>query len=578
MNLNISNLDSIYKSDAFIEQPRIKAPLLERHVEWLGKSDRSLIKKIAVVALVILEVIALTATVVGLLIVFKAILIHIKLEKVKTFYCDAKAKEPPPKIPSHLYEKTLTFNHLNTYALHDGIIWYRRNASHDGKWKPLYFDGYPHRTPCEIQADGCNLIVTDDKNVVHYKKVIEEARDPHTKEYCFIDVSEENNWLGMWFSVPIIHHFANILWGKKLDLSGVRGWGISHRGTYNHYFEDGLSKKCYAPVGTTSLYALAGDGRSIKVFDPWCPPIANITLPLPMSSDTDFEGISISASSSTVMVIGYEHKKGSDEKQLKVYTWLVDIDTLGWNPGHAFDYPCNDPEIKPAISHEKWTEHTIPGNVSKNIRIIQTGEGNRARIMMMEGVDDDGRAGYYWKEIEASTWNFEARNIPMSPLLENSTPCGETLITPPVSDYTGKIRHGSSEVEGVAVELKGFGGGQYLSELIITDAKNHRSTLYLNKRKTIKNFLGFKKHVYEIVYPSDRDNGIEIKMSDLLKKLFSGKKVIEVTVYEKQKKLYINAGKTRIVLQTEPALSRSRPETSVKRTEQPISIPTIVAA
>lgn len=538
---------TIYPDSNFVEVKKYQAPWVERHVAWITVKDRPQVAKIAVIALAVFEAVLLAASVLGIFFVAKAIDSYNKQNLVNAFFKAIQDISPPEAVP--LNSKTSAFNHINHYSIHNGVIWYKPIRETGASWKAVYFDGFPQRSPVEIQTDGCNLIVIDDIGDVHYKKVIEDDRESTTEIYQYVDVTEDNEWIDIWYSFPILHNIMNIFWGKRLNISQdeYRSWAISHRGCFNYCFQDALDNTRYQPVGTTSLFALTKDGKSLKVFDPWSPRNADVILPMPQSKDSYFEGVSISASSSTVMVIGYEVQRGSCEKVLKAYTWFVDIDTLGWNPAFFFDYACNKPgKFTTAIPLEEWREHKLPNTsqFTDNHRIVQTGMGNGARMQIIQGRQGD-LTGYFWKEINKTEWSFQEDPLELSEFLpEKVSVDSNTSFTPSVSDYKGTIWNGDKEISDLSLHLEGYGATSYLSTLTIKDGNQKTIPLFLNKRKTLKNFIGSKEHLFEIAYPDPNKFTIDQDLKERLKKLFKGKKVITVSVKEDESGgLSIKAGK-----------------------------------
>lgn len=506
-----------------LDKKRFKTKqIIGRHVSWLRNSDRPLIAKIGIVALIALECLALTLTVIGIYFIHRGVCEHIKLKRVEEF--NKMDKPAPPNISDiPLISRTSTFNHTNFYVIHEGLIWTKIIHENDSEWTPIYFDG---TDPVEIKADGANLIVRDSKNRVHYKKVIREWRDKGDDRYCYADKSTKNNWKDKWFSLPVFNFIANIFTGKLLQLpENTRGWAISHRSAYNNYQTDAIGQKHVEPVGTTQLYALESDGKWISVYDPWIHTSAKIHIPVPNTANSSFEAIDIAASASTVMLIGYELTKTTDgriKRELKVYIRFVDVDVLGWNPGVKYDYPGNNPTHKArVIPMPGYQEHPFDfegqAGITGKIRIIQNGQGNEARILLAEGKNSDGESGYYRKKVDADQWQFVKNTHNIEGLLREEEIADGDLETF-VGDYSG-------EVDGVTVKVEQYGEGSYLSKLHLSKG-NDKVELVLHRRKTLMTLLGFNVHKHEIALPKDVPEG----MKATLNKFFGNKKVIKASI------------------------------------------------
>lgn len=167
-------------------EPMVYTPqstFMEKTVEWYKKTSESkdhpylnIVAKVLFVAAAIFCSLALIT--IPLVISFTAKLFDYYKEEV--FYQDAANREPPP-IDGHVIidTKTQSSNHLSSYVIHNGIIWYKRKVDDyghpvDDEWHPIYFDARPNLKPVELRVDGANLIVIDNYGEVHYKKAIKE--------------------------------------------------------------------------------------------------------------------------------------------------------------------------------------------------------------------------------------------------------------------------------------------------------------------------------------------------------------------------------------------------------------------
>jgi hypothetical protein len=533
---------------------------LGKHVQWL-KEERHGWSKIGITAFAILEKVVLFISVIGWGL--------LKRERRESKIQDAKAEYfrqveqaiPPPTHPIELKSKIRTFNHIQEFAIENDMIWMRRRHSGE-EWKSVYFDGFINgRVPTSLDCDGANLIVLDEKNRVHYKKIIKEFRKQDITDknrnwlaeagvnfeedgYVAVDKGDRDNWKDKWFSLPYIQYIVNLFTKKRLKIpQDARAWAISHRGRYNDYLEDQLLRHHEVKVGVTTLYVLDHNSKDIYKFDPWSPKHVKISIPLPETSKTSFEAENISTSASVIMAIGYEmHKDNPKHRTLQIYTRLADIDSEGWDPGLKYDYFDNpDPHVY-IVPLPQWTSHPLAleeGDfITKTITILQTGSGNNARELRVAG-QHHGQKGFFFKKIDKEEWQFEPLDEAESAEIkeENALPLekddqqGEFQTT--VHDYQSEqanIR--TLQSQEMTVCLLNFGQRSYHSKMRITiDQKEYE--LDLHRKKTLKNFIGFEGDTYELVIPQELHENPEIMQA------FKGEKIIPLQIIQDQTQLTI---------------------------------------
>ncbi len=523
---------------------------LGKHVKWL-KEERQGWSKIGVTAFQIFETAVLAVSVIGLLVLRQELLESRRQDAKAEYFRRAAQANPPSDSPIKMKSKTRTFNHVQEFAIEDGILWMRLWRSQD-QWKPIYFDGFAEgRIPVSLDSDGANLIVLDETNAVHYKKVLKEFRQRDvngsnrhrlekaganlaTDQHMAFNNGEKDNWKDKWFSLPYLHYLVNLFTGKRLRIpADAKAWAISQRGRYNDYLEDPHQHQHPVTVGVTTLYVLDKNGKDIYKFDPWSPKHVKVSIPLPETSDMTFEAENISVSASMIMAIGYETQKDtSDQRTLQIYTRLADIDSEGWNPGLKYDYfdHPHDPEVR-IVGQPEWTSHSLklaPGDfITKAITVVQTGAGNNERELRVAG-QHDGQKGFFFKKVNEEEWQFEAMDdeddaddeissenaLPLEIVLDE----GDFQTT--VHDYVGS---GRIKSEYVSAHLSNFGQRSYYSKFEVT-INQKPYTLELYKKKTLKNFIGLEGDSYELVIPE------KLHQNRQFMRLFKGKKVIPIQV------------------------------------------------
>lgn len=294
---------------------------------------------------------------------------------------------------------TLTFNHVNEYAISDQELFVRRRNDPSARWQRI--ESEPGSAPpIEIKADGANLMVRDTLNRIHYKKVLKEKR--RGEVYSYQDISLTSPWMPQWYSLPIISLFHPV--GAELHLQipeGARDWAASHRGIYNRYFNNARNGRQYAFPMVTSAYAIPKDGMGVVFADPF---LHGGFAKFIAGPHPDFEGLYLDAAASTILLMGVQ--KGI----AKLYYRLADFDTLGKNPFLPGFW------LKKFAGPNQWVEVPLPTDAVlryETVTIFQTEEqGNGAREIRIGG-ERKGVPGFFRKKILSADWTFV-------PILSNS--------------------------------------------------------------------------------------------------------------------------------------------------------------
>ncbi len=548
----------LYKPTKVISY-QAKTSWLQKHVTWM-KADHGKMN-IFFIALKVMEI--FLACLFCFPLVIKAYKISSKIEAEKKFNTlVAKQPRPDPHIEIEIKSATRTFTHVHEILLENGFLWVRQR--HSGKeWTPLYFDGFKdNKKPLSISADGSNLIVIDEDQKVHYRKLFREFRHveitDHNKRalefikgtdvdlkkdaYIVVDKVGKNNWKARWFSLPVVSLIVQFFkQSQKLLLPAhPRAIAISHRGRYNNYMEDGVGTHHLVTTGVTTLYVAEKNGKIIRKFDPWLPENAKMNIHVPETATTSFELINMDASASHLMLLGYEASKNpvgkGIVKRLTIKTKLTDIDSEGWNPGLKYHYESDEKKPKHrVIAMSPWKNHPLDfkagERVTKNISILQIGEGNEAREIRIEGWNSAGVKGYFHKLVSQQDWQFKAfAPISEMPPLDFEIKDEKTKFKTSVFNFKSKKAKFKAlkANEQPQVILKDFGIGNTNSPLIIK-CGDVDYMLNLHRKKTFKNFLGIEGDNYDLVIPKNLHN------NDLIRKLFDGKKSMRVFVSTQKK-------------------------------------------
>lgn len=514
--------------------PSTKKRRLEHHVIWLKQSSGRL-EKIGKTALLVTELALAALFLVTIPIIVKYAEWLKKIHDKKVFEELASQAIPPDQeLVINIKSATQTFNHTHQFVIKDAIIWMRPLHS-KGEWAALRLDGDKEgKIPCSIDCDGANLIVLDQDNEVHYKKVIREYRgselgkEGEERVYYYIDKAMKMNWKDKWFSLPVAYAFHNLVFGKRLKINPeARAWAISHRGRYNDFLEDAAGFKFFPVTGVTTLYVLGPDGKKIEKFDPWSTNFGAKDTYFPETQTSTYTALNLKAASSTVMLIGYERTKGEDVERLVVKTKLADLDSEGCDPFLNYTYKHeegveNSVHVLPMSSWESHPFNLEEGEkVTKQISIIQTGAGNAERGLIVAGtkwIDGELKSGCYFKKLEDQDWEFvEDDTLELDELLETEIPA-EGDFHPNVKEYQNSledafawkplqkpIKAGILTQKPIAkptgnVTVESFGDNSHESLLNLTiNGKTYALKFY--KKKDLKHFIGVSGWSYDLVIP-----------------------------------------------------------------------------
>jgi hypothetical protein len=178
------------------------------------------------------------------------------------------------------------------------------------------------------------------------------------------------------------------------------------------YYEDIFGNQHHnGSMEIATIYVLLEDGQEICYGDPG------------LSSDFSrnfigpergaFKAASLSASASTIFLI---NEAG------EMYTRLVDFDTVGCDPmlfkytyiPYKSDLPGTDyfSNLNEwGLPAEDWRQQPrIPlagkAAVTRHITILQNGHGNEARELRVAGFNEEGKTGFWTKQIFDDSWKF----------------------------------------------------------------------------------------------------------------------------------------------------------------------------
>lgn len=262
-------------------------------------------------------------------------------------------------------------------------------------------------------------------------------------------------------------------------------WALSHR--MSDSFIDAKGYEHPLTAGLVQLVGLTDGGSRIVFQDPWLPGDHSYEIGGPLGGRFISESISTSGSVTFVM-----NRFGD------MYTRKYDLDLAGANhiPGrytwqdqgdkpsapNQFEERVNESYAAIALPAEEWQHQPkIPGEITSRISISQSGSAVEDRVLRVEG-RDDGKTGYWQKELAADHWEFITTGDPlvMSVLADADPTVDQSaveLAAPNGLDFEGSLGGGWSASLGDfdwaqtvhRVILRSPAGNEYEIKMYTTD-------------------------------------------------------------------------------------------------------------
>jgi len=321
------------------------------------------------------------------------------------------------QLPQNVYLKNTDqgMSYENYYALKDGKIWIKPNESTTGvkgEWKLFEGTGVPFGddVPSFKPGDKITAFSTDGTMIV---AVAENGRF-----YIWQPTFEEKTtWaeeIGDPFSGPL-YLPPNRAWCFSFSVLRAPWKRLTPMHDIVSYWEDADGNKTQFGL-TATIYVVDPSGQKIFYTDTGLPPTFSRAFTSPGRGRFIIQNMSTAAS--TIFVVNATGK---------MYTRMVDAEIEGGGPALIFTYKrgkrTKDNEVLPIMDAVRtlplpdWREQEPIAEVrddrakqaviTGNITIIQTGEGNAARELRVQGRNRDGKYGYYFKKIFDPAWSFK---------------------------------------------------------------------------------------------------------------------------------------------------------------------------
>jgi len=293
-------------------------------------------------------------------------------------------------------DKDLTFNKKNDFQLKDGIIYQRPSGKE--KWN-IIPGPLSSKNVVELGVDSDQMVAIDKNRRVYWNR------------NAFGRSFSRDNWIRQW-GAPLGQ-------GPGIKLpKDTLSWDYSYFSPKEDvYYTDETGNRHFIGVGVTTIYILRNQGQWITYLDPWLPADYSYEICGPVRGR--FKAEKISSSGSVLFLI---NKYGD------MYTRTYDFDIAGGD--NLFFWYTYDTEEARArrtrrdsglppfyeslfnrrlISVTGWKiQPKINGSITDRISIIKVKEGGQARLLRVEGLDENGKSGYFQKPIFGGNWKFFA--------------------------------------------------------------------------------------------------------------------------------------------------------------------------
>ncbi|RLA63928.1 MAG: hypothetical protein DRQ88_01450 [Epsilonproteobacteria bacterium] len=290
-------------------------------------------------------------------------------------------------LPQEIFLKTptQTRNNFNEFILKDGVIWQKPLGSAPSNWNKIPMQNGP-KNPINIAVGGGYFQALNKDGIVY------------TLKSAFKTNANKYKWSKNW------GHPIGKGPGAKLPLD-MRAWDFSQLSLKEDKFVlNPISKKKDFYLGNAHIFWLHRNGRWIKFMDPWV--ISDHSYEVCGPYRARFKAINLSSAGSLIFLI---NKYGD------MFTRLYDFDLSGHNSIY-YRYSYNSRGQKGAFSPRQlplpgWKRQPkIKGKITNIISVFKSGVGATNRELRVEGINSNGEAGYWHKDVSDSRWNFTKTN------------------------------------------------------------------------------------------------------------------------------------------------------------------------
>jgi hypothetical protein len=460
--------------------------------------------------------------------------------------------------PIYVCTGTNAMDSKHFYVVRDGRIWFKPIAAHpDTSWKLFGTNGFIDNTKTpliSLSADGDNILAVDENQIIHYAKsnqiICQVSFDcPQWKI-----IESRVKWTEKWFNMDGVSLIVNLFKNPILkSIKNFRSIAMSHKGHETMYYTDMKGKRHPDPyVGVTTIYILNEDGTRIFFADPWLQNKFENELTTP--EEGQFKAETLSVSASTVFLIQRARNENGEEIHL-MYTRFADFDSIGSNPALKATYnPLNRIPLIRFIPAEDWIQQPSihlqqKARLTKNISILQIGWGQNNRQLRVQGQNQDGENGFYFKNIYDKQWHFQ--------VTDNVTIAEEEFLSKSIShtgfergpkiveDYENGRLESNLKSPPMNIRLEKF-SRQGLNErglhtkLVIILNNGFKLSIPLYARRGWMSLLGISdKNIWKLVIPLEYFGQDDIFLKEILDQVFQNRFKHSVYVYEGENEIII---------------------------------------
>ena len=298
----------------------------------------------------------------------------------------------------YIKTRTQTFNTYHYYMLHENRIWYKSidPQAEPKNWILFAETGLPRtaNSIIEISADADELTAFSAEGKIYAYR------------FDITIMLKANLWIDKHGWPDAEEFFLDQRTSKNLS------WAIGRRNAHVQYHEDIFGNQHnWGITGISTIYMLLEDGQEICYGDSGLPGDFSRNFIGPERGA--FKAVSLSASASTMFVI---NETG------EMYTRLADFDTSGCDPMFFnYTYTPYKSEISGTNHLSAFSEWGLPSEdwrsqprvpltgkaaITRHITILQNGQGNSARELRIAGLNEEGKTGYWTKQIFDDSWEF----------------------------------------------------------------------------------------------------------------------------------------------------------------------------
>jgi len=290
------------------------------------------------------------------------------------------------ELPDEVFLKTptQTRNNFNEFILKDGIIWQKPLETPKSYWKKIPMEDGP-KNPISIAVGG------------GYFQALNKDGTVYTLKSAFKTNPKKYKWSTAW------GHPLGLGPGANLPLD-MLAWDFSQLSLKEDKFVlNPLSRKKDFYLGNAHIFWLHKNGRWIKFMDPWVVSDHSYEVCGPFRGR--FKAIKLSAAGSLILIMN---------KYGEMFTRLYDFDLSGHNSvyyAYAYDQKKQKKRMAPrALPLPGWKRQPkIKGYITDTITVFKSGEGATDRELRVEGKNEEGTTGYWYKDVAAKNWKFRVK-------------------------------------------------------------------------------------------------------------------------------------------------------------------------